>query len=160
MANESHFRLFDLPDETWVKIAKYAVDHIPKRPQKQLGWCSPNLVRQPAVTRACHLLRVELLSYFYEHHLKLFFCGAVGESGIDAVSGQTRLWLRAIGPANLKTMRCIRLFIAEPYLEEAVSQIQKVIACTLVVGEQMTELDEDEKSFVLGEEKVYPLRFV
>ncbi|KAK4892520.1 hypothetical protein LTR27_008984 [Elasticomyces elasticus] len=160
MAKERHFRLFDLPDEIWVKITKYAVDLTPKRSQKQLGWCSPDLVRQPAVTRACHSLRAELLPYFYEHHIKLFLYRSAGEDEVNMWRDHQCEWLSAIGPANVKTIRCIRLFIEERNLEEAVSQIRTITTCTLVVGEQMTELDEDEKSYLWGEEKVYPLRFL
>ncbi|KAK5691509.1 hypothetical protein LTR97_011502 [Elasticomyces elasticus] len=159
MAKGGHFRLFDLPDEIWVKIAKYAVDLTPKRPQEQLGYCWPELIRQPAVTRACHSLRVELLPYFYGNHIKLFLYGG-DEEDVNVLSGSLCVWLSAIGTANLKMMRCIRLFIEERYVEEAISQIRIITACPPVVGEQMTELDEDEKSFLWAGEKVYPLRFV
>ncbi|KAK3658977.1 hypothetical protein LTR56_001414 [Elasticomyces elasticus] len=158
MPSDSHFRLFDLPDEIWVKIAKYAVDLSPKPKQNQAASCSPDLVRQPAITRACHKLRAELLPYFYGHHVKLFLC--CNFHGLCLWSGRTRVWLRAIGPSNLESIRSIRLFVREAKLEEAVRRIRKDIACTLVVGEQLTELDENAQSFVRGEEKVYPLRFV
>ncbi|KAK4957177.1 hypothetical protein LTR10_005135 [Elasticomyces elasticus] len=160
MAKEGHFRLFDLPDEIWVKITKYAVDLTPKRTQAQLGYCWPDLVRQPAITRACHSLRAELLPYFYHHHVDLFLGEEGAGSSLATVSTPIRAWLRAIGPTHAKSIGTIRLFIEEMTLEEVISEIRTIIACTLVVGEQMTELGEDEKSFLWGGEKVYPLRFV
>ncbi|KAK5712361.1 hypothetical protein LTR15_011941 [Elasticomyces elasticus] len=135
MAKESHFRLFDLPDEIWVKITKYAVDLTPKRPHNQLGFYSPDLVRQPAITRACHKLRAELLPYFYGHHIKLFLYGG-DEEDVNVLSSSLYVWLSRIGPANLKMVRCIRLFIENRKLEEAVRRIREDIAYTLVVGEQ------------------------
>ncbi|KAK3661629.1 hypothetical protein LTR56_000117 [Elasticomyces elasticus] len=159
MAKEGHFRLFDLPDEIWVKITRYAVDHTPKQLPNQLGWCSPDLVRQPAVTRACRSLRVELLPYFYGHHVKLFLF-EYHITKLYVPSPATRTWLSAIGPEHRNNIGGTRLFVEDGKKMKAMSDIQRALSCTIVIGEEITELSEDEERFLYGEEKVYPLRFV
>lgn len=92
------FRLFDLPPELWIKICEFAV--LPPTPlditRAKQSKHQRELVKQPAITRVCKLLRQEALPLFYRNNkFEVFHWGRVA---------CVRYWLKAIGSTNLKSM--------------------------------------------------------
>ena len=101
------FRLFDLPTELWLRVCFYAILKPTRflditRARYMVNQCA--MVRQPAITKTCRLLRHELLPLYYRHHE----FEAKHLSGVACI----RNWFAAIGPENCKAMR-IFTFYAE-----------------------------------------------
>lgn len=95
------FRLFDLPTELWLRICFYAILKPGRagavditRAHGMSSQC--DMVRQPAITKTCRLLRHELLPLYYRHHE----FEAKHLSGVACI----RNWFAAIGAANCKAM--------------------------------------------------------
>ncbi|KAK3661630.1 hypothetical protein LTR56_000118 [Elasticomyces elasticus] len=104
------FRLFDLPPELWVRIARLALDDKPKIrawPKNPQMGTYEQILTQPAITRTCHALRVEILPLFYESHIRFRFYD--GLDGGRTKQSQRRVWLRAIGAANRRCLKNIEL---------------------------------------------------
>ncbi|EMC93655.1 hypothetical protein BAUCODRAFT_37356 [Baudoinia panamericana UAMH 10762] len=101
-ADTAPFRLLNLPAEIWTQIIALAV--IYKDPititRSSRVKDQQELVRQPAITRTCRVLRLEALPLFYRHntfegwHVHHVQC--------------PRDWLVAIGDANRKAMGSFR----------------------------------------------------
>lgn len=94
----SPFRLFDLPPELWTRICSFAVtrDQPMKIGKEKMLKDSAAIVRQPAITRTCRLLRTEALPLFYA-------CNdfeMIHSHGVPC----SRQWLSAIGDAGRKGM--------------------------------------------------------
>lgn len=92
----SPFRLFDLPPELWLRIGEFAV--IREKPmvlsRNLYGVDQERIVRQPAITKTCRLLRQETLPLFYSlNEFAMIGCGqgpildrwlvAIGEVGYN-----------------------------------------------------------------------------
>ena len=115
--HQQPFRLLDLPPELWLKIGKLAIDSTPlllksnhicnimhsseERRASASLW-------QPAITRVCVPLRVELLPYYYQTRVE--------EGNWPVRSGSVCLFLEAIGRENRKMIRAMSL--ARPVLSE------------------------------------------
>ncbi|KAK5685860.1 hypothetical protein LTS10_001973 [Elasticomyces elasticus] len=97
------FPLFSLPAEIWLRIAEFAVLETKTinvtRATRMLD--QEALVRQPALTRTCRLLRTEALPMFYRNNSfeARHFCE----------HACPRQWLVAIGIENLRRMRTFRM---------------------------------------------------
>ncbi|KAK5744739.1 hypothetical protein LTR17_001815 [Elasticomyces elasticus] len=108
--NDEVFRLFDLPPELWIRIARLALDDKPKirawPDNHPTGTCEL-VLNQPAITRTCHALRAEILPLFYESHIRFRFYN--GLAGGFNYSSQRRAWLRAIGAANRRCLKNVEL---------------------------------------------------
>ncbi|KAK4892521.1 hypothetical protein LTR27_008985 [Elasticomyces elasticus] len=108
--NDEVFRLFDLPPELWVRIARLALDDKPKIrawPDYHPTGTYELVLHQPAITRTCHALRVETLPLFYESHIRFRFYN--GLDGGFNYSSRRRAWLRAIGAANRRCLKNVEL---------------------------------------------------
>lgn len=88
------FRLFDLPPELWLRICEFAVTstkpiQVGREPRTK---DQVAIVRQPAITRACRLLRSEALPLYYSHNsFEIFHC-----YGIPC----PRRWVLSIGKVS------------------------------------------------------------
>ena len=106
--HEFRFRLLDLPPELWIRICEFAVmkpyeidTTRAKKPKHQM-----QVVRQPAISFTCRLLRQEALPLFYKSNNFIAYHWA----GVACI----RKWLLTIGHANLRnlgtlTFHCVRL---------------------------------------------------
>lgn len=97
----SPFRLFDLPPELWLRICAMAV--IQAKPL-QIGKeaylrDSMAIVKQPAITRTCRLIRDETLPIFYSSNTFEMF------HGYDVPC--PRKFIVAIGDANRRRMKTL-----------------------------------------------------
>ena len=96
--DEFRFRLFDLPPELWLHICGLAVTksnlinptHAYKKKQQL------QILKQPAITRTCRLLRQECLPVFYYNNE----FEAYHWEKVDCI----RDWLVAVGPSNRRAM--------------------------------------------------------
>ena len=95
------FRLLDLPPELMVRICQLAVvqTYTFDPTKAPLAKHQAKIVRQPAITRTCRLLRKESLRAFYrDNNFEAFHW---------AKKTCIRNWLTAIGVENLRAMRSL-----------------------------------------------------
>ncbi|KAK5738358.1 hypothetical protein LTR17_006077 [Elasticomyces elasticus] len=162
--NNKVFGLLDLPPELWLKIAKYVLDNTPKvkswpsnyavrlRPQD----CAP--LRQPAITRTCHALRIELLPLFYEGHIRFRFYD--GHNG-GCARGSTRSeWLSAIGATNRRCLKNVELLANTYQLRHDLRTFTTRFHFDVELGTPVKDTyGEEEMERACGIEEVYPLIF-
>lgn len=93
-----NFRLFDLPTELWLRICELAVTRPSPIDITRARWANHQVqvVKQPAITRTCRVLRHEGLAFFYQNNT----FEAHHWGGVACI----RQWLLAIGKENLKSM--------------------------------------------------------
>ncbi len=95
------FRLLDLPPELMVRICQLAVVQ-PKTidpTRARMAKHQAQILRQPAISRTCHLLRKEsLLAFYCENTFEVFHWEK---------KACIRHWLTAIGVGNLRAMRSL-----------------------------------------------------
>lgn len=101
LQRKASFPLFDLPTELWLRVCYYAILKPNEagviditRACTKADQCA--MIRQPAITRACRLLRHELLPLYYRHHK----FEAKHLSGVACI----RQWFSAIGATNCMAM--------------------------------------------------------
>ncbi|KAK5738225.1 hypothetical protein LTR17_006102 [Elasticomyces elasticus] len=115
------FGLLNLPPELWLKIGKYVLDNTPKVkswPSNYARRVSPQAyapLRQPAITRTCYALRIELLPLFYQGHIRFRFYDS-HNGGCARGSPQIK-WLSAIGATNRRCLKNIELLAVPSDLE-------------------------------------------
>ncbi|WPH00079.1 Hypothetical protein R9X50_00290200 [Acrodontium crateriforme] len=98
------FRLFDLPAELWLRVIDLAVtksDSITITKGRS-ALDQVEIVRQPAITRTCRLLRQEALRMFYRHN----DFEAMHFTGVAC----PRKWFVAIGKENLMAMHSFTFY--------------------------------------------------
>ncbi|KAK6394999.1 hypothetical protein LTR65_001188 [Meristemomyces frigidus] len=95
--------LLGLPAELWIEIGKKTILVEMRIREGLVGdrWYRVPAA-QPAITRLCKIMRVELLPYFY----KTCFSGTVRVSQIllDPLYSEMSRWLNAIGPSNRRLL--------------------------------------------------------
>lgn len=98
------FRLFDLPPELWLRIIDLAVTKSGAITvtKGRSAVDQVEIVRQPAITQTCRLLRQEALRMFYGHNE----FEAMHFSGVAC----PRNWFVAIGRENLMSMNTFTFY--------------------------------------------------
>ncbi|KAK5677500.1 hypothetical protein LTS10_010072 [Elasticomyces elasticus] len=166
--NDEVFRLFDLPPELWVRIARIALDDKPKIRAWSRWDTYEQTLTQPAITRTCHALRVEILPLFYESHIRFRFYD--GLDGGRTKQSQRRVWLRANGAANRRCLKNIELLaVPEDMLERqddqeykgrmTPSNFLKGFEIDVELGTPIKDTYGAEMEQALPSEMVYPLIF-
>ncbi|KAK4892514.1 hypothetical protein LTR27_008978 [Elasticomyces elasticus] len=89
-AKQKVFRLLDLPDEIWARIVRYAVVSTQPIKLRPKGYPQPRSY-QPAIARACKIIREEALPSFYGNTIYYYDSWTYRDYSFTA-------WLRNIPP--------------------------------------------------------------
>ncbi|KAK5691508.1 hypothetical protein LTR97_011501 [Elasticomyces elasticus] len=158
--NDQVFRLFDLPPELWVRVARLALDDKPKIRAWPRWDTHEQILAQPAITRTCHALRVEILPLFYESHIRFRFDGLAG--GV-----KRRVWLRAMGAANRRCLKNVELIAIPEDLQDgqeykgrwSPSDFFGKFDLDVELGTPIKDTYGLESEYAMSDEIVYPLIF-
>ncbi|SMR52500.1 unnamed protein product [Zymoseptoria tritici ST99CH_1A5] len=95
------FRLFDLPDELWLRIGKMVIDDAPAINLTLRSSTSATRVIQPPILQTCAALRNELRMEYFRKKITV----TVGDTAGLRVYAKLGRYLRAIGPEARRQIR-------------------------------------------------------
>ncbi|KAK5677497.1 hypothetical protein LTS10_010069 [Elasticomyces elasticus] len=171
MTHGKSFPLLDLPAEIWIKIGQLAIDATPRVHVNTYNLCGvgnkvrpslqkfQDLVRQPAITATCRILRAELLPYAYQNQY-LFRCFG---DGWDAERTWLSQWLRSIGAANRESLRGVELMAEPKGIEESRAILRRSLKVAFELG-VARDIPKDDWDFkkdgaMASESRLYSLVF-
>lgn len=125
------FVFLNLPPELWTWICEMVVlETKPIRCFSKLGWkVNEATVKQPGISRTCHLLRNHTLGMFYEQNTFMVYSQM-------AMPHQVACWLSAIGEGNRARLRRLYLWNGD------ISEIEKYFANAGISGHVWRERAE------------------